>query len=306
MEEQTRSHAGGLPLPGYLVAAALVLVFVDTGFICSGLCSARRGFGVAMSRPARGCQNRRMETAEFIDVLRREGLLLADAAGQARLTAKVPPCPGWQVRDLVRHQGVVHRWAARFVTEGRTDAARMEEDAPEDGVLLSWFREGHARLVDGLAAAPPDLDCWYFLPAPSPLAFWARRQAHETTVHRVDAEAALGKDLTPIGTAFASDGVDELLTGFHVRAKSRVRSDRPRSLRVRAVDAPAGQGDWLMHLTADPLRTERAGMGPADCTVRGTAAELYLALWNRGPYEGLEVSGDTSLVELWQRTAAVI
>jgi hypothetical protein len=62
----------------------------------------------------------------------------------------------------------------------------------------------------------------------------------------------------------------------------------------------------MMHLTADPLRTERAGMGPADCTVRGTAAELYLALWNRGPYEGLEVSGDTSLVELWQRTAAVI
>ncbi|MDX6328820.1 MAG: hypothetical protein QOI83_1203, partial [Streptomycetaceae bacterium] len=231
---------------------------------------SRRGLGVAMSRPAQGCQNRRMETTEFIEVLRREGLLLADAAGQAKLTAKVPPCPGWQVRDLVRHQGVVHRWAARFVTEGRTDAARMEEDGPEDGVLLSWFREGHAHLVAGLAAAPPDLDCWYFLPAPSPLAFWARRQAHETTVHRVDAEAALGKDLTPIGTAFATDGVDELLTGFHVGAKSRVRSERPRSLRVRAVDAPAGQGDWLMHLSADPLRTERAGMGPADCTVRGT------------------------------------
>jgi uncharacterized protein (TIGR03083 family) len=247
-----------------------------------------------------------METAEFIEVLRREGRLLADAAAQAGLDAKVPPCPGWQVRDLVRHQGTVHRWAARFVTEARTEAASIEGDTPEDGELLAWFREGHAHLVEGLAAAPPDLECWYFLQAPSPLAFWARRQAHETAVHRVDAESALGKGLSPIGTAFAADGVDELLTGFHVRAKSRVRSERPRSLRVRAVDTPAGKGDWLVRLSADPLRTERSGAGPADCTVRGTAAELYLALWNRGPYEGLEVSGDASLVDLWQRTSAVI
>jgi uncharacterized protein (TIGR03083 family) len=185
------------------------------------------------------------------------------------------------------------------------EAAPIQGDTPEDETLLDWFREGHSRLTRSLTAAPPELRCWYFLPAPSPLAFWARRQAHETTVHRVDAEAALGKELSPIDTAFASDGVDELLTGFHVRAKSRVRSELPRSLRVLAVDAPTGQNDWLMHLSADPPRTQRAGEGPADCTVRGTAAELYLALWNRGPYEGLEVSGDASLVDLWRRTAAV-
>jgi uncharacterized protein (TIGR03083 family) len=246
-----------------------------------------------------------VETSEFIAVLRSEGQLLADAAARAELDAEVPPCPGWQVRDLVRHQGIVHRWAARFVTEGLTEAMPVEGDTPEDGALLAWFREGHAHLVKGLAAAPPELECWHFLQAPSPLAFWARRQAHETAVHRVDAEAALGKDLSPIGTAFAADGVDELLTGFHARARSRVRSERPRSLRVRAVDAPAGQGDWLVRLSADPPRTERAGEGDADCTVFGTAAELYLALWNRGPYEGLEVSGDASLVDLWRRTAAV-
>ena len=29
-----------------------------------------------------------------------------------------------------------------------------------------------------------------------PLAFWARRQAHETAVHRVDAESALGAPLS--------------------------------------------------------------------------------------------------------------
>lgn len=34
------------------------------------------------------------------------------------------------------------------------------------------------------------VDCWTFLDAPSPLAFWARRQAHETAIHRADAQLA--------------------------------------------------------------------------------------------------------------------
>jgi len=51
-----------------------------------------------------------------------------------------------------------------------------------------------------LSAAPPDLRCWTFLPAPSPLAMWARRQAHETTVHRVDAELAAASVAPPAAT----------------------------------------------------------------------------------------------------------
>ena len=53
-------------------------------------------------------------------------------------------------------------------------------------------RQGCADLVAALAAAPDDLECWTFLPAPSPRAMWARRQAHETAIHRVDAELAAG------------------------------------------------------------------------------------------------------------------
>lgn len=236
---------------------------------------------------------------------------MATAAEKAGVTAEVPTCPGWRVGDLIRHQGAVHRWADGFVRERRMTAGPMEEDSPEDGALLPWFREGHLRLVDSLATAPEDLECWHFLRAPSAREFWARRQAHETTVHRVDAEAALGMELSPIDAEFAADGVDELLAGFHARPKSRVRSETPRSLRVRAVDVPAGQGEWLAHLSADPPRTERGGGtgreadADADCTVLGTAAELYLALWNRGPYERLEVSGDASIMDLWRRTSAI-
>jgi hypothetical protein len=58
-----------------------------------------------------------MEIAEHVNALRREGEWLADAAGRAGLDAPVPPCAPWQVKDLLRHTGYVHRWAARHINE---------------------------------------------------------------------------------------------------------------------------------------------------------------------------------------------
>ncbi|MDQ0579276.1 maleylpyruvate isomerase family mycothiol-dependent enzyme [Streptomyces rishiriensis] len=247
-----------------------------------------------------------METAEFIRILDQEGRSLASAAAQAGPDAKVPTCPDWQVRDLLRHTGTVHRWATSFVAEGEPSFRPFAEPPQLDGdALLDWYRESHLRLVDTLFSAPPDVECWHFLPAPSPLAFWARRQAHETAVHRVDAESARGRapeetarDLTP---GFAADGIDELLRGFHARAKSRVRTDRPGILRVRATDTD--DAVWTVRLSAEPPATERNAEGDADCEVSGPAAPLYLSLWNRLPLPA--VAGDAALATLWRETSAV-
>ncbi|MGN5377843.1 maleylpyruvate isomerase N-terminal domain-containing protein [Streptomyces lasalocidi] len=65
-----------------------------------------------------------METADFLQTLDREGRLLAAAADAAGTDAKVPTCPEWQVRDLLRHTGAVHRWAAGYITEGAAHDAR--------------------------------------------------------------------------------------------------------------------------------------------------------------------------------------
>ncbi|MCW7941591.1 hypothetical protein AAW14_05950 [Streptomyces hygroscopicus] len=246
-----------------------------------------------------------METAEFIETLDREGRLLAAAAAaaaEAGTDAKVPTCPQWQVRDLLRHMGTVHRWAAAFVAEGHT-AHRPVGGLPDlDGAeLMDWFREGHRYLVGILSSAAPDVECWQFLPAPSPLVFWARRQAHETAVHRVDAESARGGAPSAIDPAFALDGIDELLCGFHARPRSRVRSGEPRLLRVRATDENGGA--WTVRLSAEPPVTERDGPADADCEVSGPAAQLYLALWNRRPFP--QVTGDTSVAALWSGKSAV-
>src|SRR5690606_9734843 len=129
-----------------------------------------------------------MLTEDYIAALRHEGHLLIEAVASAELggvlDAVVVTCPEWIVRDLAHHMGQVHRWAATFVREARPTMTSAEEDArnwgpmPPDSDLLAWLRAGHAELVAALDAAPADLRCWTFLPAPSPLAFWARRQAH--------------------------------------------------------------------------------------------------------------------------------
>lgn len=201
---------------------------------------------------------------------------------------------------------MVHRWATAFVTEGhRTYVPDGGEPDLDGDELLDWFTDGHTLLVDALRPAPVDLDCWTFLPAPSPLAFWARRQAHETRIHRVDAESARGGALTPVAAPCAVDGIDELLTGFHARPRSRVRSDTPRTLRLRAVDADAV---WTVRLSAEPPETVRGATAEAeqaDCEVNGTASELCLALWNRLPLASLVVGGDQEVAALWTGNSGV-
>ncbi len=233
---------------------------------------------------------------------------MADAAEAAGLDAKVPTCPDWRVRDLLRHTGGVHRFAAAIVGGRLTKRPRGEEHAaivrdwPEDDDgLLPWFRDGHARLVDVLGAADLDTECWSFQPAPSPVEFWARRQAHETTIHRIDAEAA-GRGATPVSAGFAADGVDEILRHFFTSRNPQVTAEPPRTLAVRAVDT----GDaWLVTIGPDGVDTAR-GYGMADCTVTGNAGDLYTLLWNRRGATGLTVTGDASVLELWRTRAHVI
>lgn len=240
-----------------------------------------------------------------IDALDAAGKALVAAAAAAGPDAEVRTCPGWRVRDLLRHTTTVHRWATALVAERRTEGGPAAAETDLDGdALLSYVREGHERLVDTLRSAPTDLECWTFLPAPSPLAFWARRQAHETTVHRADAESALVGEpgFGPVDPAVAADGIDELLRAFHARDRSRVRTAEPRTLRVRATDT----GDvWTVRLSPEAPRTETTADGPADCELSGPADRLYLTLWNRLPQDAVTVAGDASLARLWRDESAI-
>jgi uncharacterized protein (TIGR03083 family) len=266
-----------------------------------------------------------MEVSEHIAALQRDGDLLAAAAEQAGLTAAVPSCPSWQVRDLLRHIGYVHRWAAGYVVEQRRERMPDRPGEPEllaggppDAGLLDWYRAGHAALVTALTEADPDLNCYYFLDARSPRAFWARRQAHETSIHRVDAQLAARGQRTPVETEFGADGVDELIMGFFGRdAEQLTDAQQAGGARTLQVVATAGgfggpspqastdkRGEWHVELTRDGKLAfaVRRGRAPADCTLTGPAGGLYLLLWNRADPKAarVTVSGDAGVLAAWQ------
>ncbi|MDT0446325.1 maleylpyruvate isomerase N-terminal domain-containing protein [Streptomyces johnsoniae] len=247
-----------------------------------------------------------METDDFLRVLADEGRALAAAAALAGPDAPVPTCPGWRMRDLVLHTGAVHRWAAGYVRERHPERQPFPAPAVPDGELDGWFLEGLGALLALLDAAPADLACWTFLTgSPTPRHFWARRQAHETAVHRMDAELAAGQGLSPVTAEFAADGIDELLVGFHGRDRSRLRAERPAVLRVLAADRPGD--DWTVHITDGTPRGGRSVPGtPADCEISGPATVLYPVLWNRQPWSAeVKVAGDAAVAALWRSAGGV-
>jgi hypothetical protein len=137
------------------------------------------------------------------------------------------------------------------------------------------------------------------MPAPSPLAFWARRQAHETTIHRVDAESVGGK-LTPVDKRLAADGIDELLLGFATRG-NKLLLDPARTMAVETTDT---DDNWLVSLGPVTVTAERSDAGAGagagggagvDCVVTGTASDVYLTFWNRLPTSALATQGDAGI-----------
>ena len=123
-----------------------------------------------------------MEINEHITAIAQEAKLLAEAAERGGLDAEVPTCPGWDVRELVRHLGMIHLWAAGHVAKLQDDSWGDDLDEftkfwpelgifwPDDEQLVSWYLETNANLLRTLESAPSDVEAWTFLPAPSPLA----------------------------------------------------------------------------------------------------------------------------------------
>jgi uncharacterized protein (TIGR03083 family) len=243
----------------------------------------------------------RLTPEEHLDGLRAATAAFAAQVARAGPGAPVPTCPEWTVRDLVAHQGMVHRWAAALVRgerPGDDAVAAFETEGRGREDLVGWLRDGALEVDRAVTEAPDDLTAPVFLhDAPPPRAFWARRQCHETTIHAVDAmSAALGRPPQPTRTwidpVLALDGIDELLGGFLSRPRSRLRCEEDALLVVAADDA----SDWW-EVARGPRPavvtrhlTPYDGSADPDWEVTGSAVELYLRLWNRSdpadPAEG--------------------
>ena len=258
-----------------------------------------------------------MQVADYLGYVVSEGEKFAVAAERGDLDVEVAACDGWDMRTLVRHLGLIHLWAAGNVAYARDDwldaddipdMARywpeLASSWPDDSDLVTWYRQTKENLVRVLESAPADHQCFSFLPAPTPVTMWSRRQASEIAIHRFDAEHARGIP-SHFEPEFAVDMLDELLSGFAPRPRAKgskeIEIESERILHVHADDVDE---HWYLTIGPAAIETSRGG-GDADLTITATAAELYLLMWNRTDDSTATLTGDTDLMDRWQESCRV-
>ncbi len=227
---------------------------------------------------------------EYRDAIRTEADGLVAAAERAPLDAAIPSCPDWDVAELLGHMGRVYRWAAACVKANALVSPHDLPRPPERDARVAWVEAGAAQVLEVLDQ-PADAPAWTWAPGGT-VGFWQRRQAHETAVHRVDAELASGPS-TPVPRALAVDGIDEWLALLPNRFGAPPITGTGETLHLHCTD---GEGEWLLRLTPDGLEVE-AIHAKGDVAIRGPASDLLLVMMRRRSPDDVEVLGDRAVLD---------
>lgn len=229
---------------------------------------------------------------------------LAELVHGADLTRQVPTCPEWTLRQLATHTGRAHRWAAEIVGTRSAEFIpfRQVPDGriPDDPALHApWLRAGAALVIESVREAGSD-PVWTF-DGPQPASFWARRMAHETAVHRADAQITAGR-VPEFDADLAADAIDEWLGFMSGIGASDSRVDALPDgavLHVHVTDDGV-DGEWLVRRAGSTVSVE-SGHGKGDVVVRGPAGRVLLVLLRRVQPDDpqVEVLGDAALLTGW-------
>ncbi|MGR7002504.1 maleylpyruvate isomerase family mycothiol-dependent enzyme [Yinghuangia aomiensis] len=217
------------------------------------------------------------------------GLFVAQAERLAEVAAAADPgrrcraAPGGHSRSSSSTSGS-HTHGRRPTTRqgsagGPVNPKSLDLGLPDDPEgLPAWLSEGAERSARTIWEAGPDADAWTFGPVPH-ARFWARRMLHETLMHRVDAELALGIE-PDVSAEAAVDGIDELLTILPGGQFGRPDAEKPHGQgETLHIHTSGGvQGEWTVTLTpratrgsaGTPRATRRCGATGSRCWRRCT------------------------------------
>jgi uncharacterized protein (TIGR03083 family) len=242
--------------------------------------------------------------------LQAETRKLAQAVRDADPAQRVPTCPVWTLAQLTAHVGFGHRWAAVIVERRATtpvphdqaDDLQVPEGAEE---RFRWLLVGARRLGDAVREAGPQTGVWSWADKKT-AGFWLRRITHDTLVHRLDAELAVGREVS-LAPDLAAKSVSDLLEMFSILpriddfpALAELRGSG-QLLHFHATDPGLGDaGEWLAHRTPSGVEWQH-GHARADAALRGRALDLLLVLSRRAALDGspVEASGDPQLLAHW-------
>lgn len=286
-----------------------------------------RSDGARLPSVGRECFDGRM-SIDAVSVIREEADLLAAALTTTDPEQKVPTCPDWTAADLLWHLTEVHEFWGAVLAHGVTreeEAEKLEESAaprPERfEELLARRVAATEALLEQFDAHEDEEPAWFWYSAEQTVSVIRRMQTHEATIHRVDAELAAGRRVTPIAPQVAHAGLDHVLRVMWPAAVEWIpewaeiapvavaeitaEAGQPRRLLIsrwsgtrprdgQEFDAPVGR------LVTDGDETD--GLPRAD--VSGAPLALDLWAWGRG--QALDhLSGRSEKVEIVGDQAAV-
>ena len=238
-----------------------------------------------------------MPEPDYLATIEREGAELLAVARHGPLSAAVTACPGWVLADLLWHVAEVHDFWGTVVRERLQDpSVYVQPERPAEPDLVGFAGDRLDRLLDALRTTDPSTAVWTWS-ARKDAGFVRRRMAHETAVHRVDAQDAIGTAL-PIDGELASDGIDEFLEHFTADV---IVGELPLagSVHLHCTDVP---GEWLVRPDGDSLVLTREH-AKGDAAMRGAAHDLLMVLWRRAPLSSVDVIGDAGVAgQLVRRT----
>jgi uncharacterized protein (TIGR03083 family) len=238
-----------------------------------------------------------MERTICLEVIDREGALLRGAA-QRDLSARVPSCPGWDVRDVLRHTAEVYEHKIACVELGGPAPDPWPLDWPPTDAL-AWFDDAHRRLLEMLWTVDPAAPSWTWWPDDQTAGFWLRRMAHETVVHRVDVELAFDA-LTPVEAELAVDGIEELLClMFDGDWTGDEQPDLTGTVAVTTLEKT-----WTIRMVEDRVDVGRDDGADVAARVTAEPPDLLLWLYGRAPDDVVTLTGSPAIAtRLRQRLA---
>jgi len=219
----------------------------------------------------------------YLDSVVSAASTMARVAGAA--DRPVASCPQWRVVDLLWHVTEVLSFWRQVVTDGADPASAVRSARPGDGELAERLRLESERFASGMRAADPAAAVWTWS-GPQSAAWVARRMAHETAIHALDAAAASGAPHVP-DAELAADGIDEFL----VTMLGLPREGRPRpggSVHLHCTDVA---GEWMVDDRDGGFVVTREH-AKGSCAIRGGSAAILAVLWRRSTPATVEVIGD--------------
>jgi len=254
-----------------------------------------------------------MDASRHLECLAEDYSDLRDAVASVEVSATVPSCPGWTVADLVVHVAQVYLHKAAIMRTGEEpDPWPPPGLAAESALPLLSRAYGELRAQFRAHEPGEEVPTWFG--PDQTVAFWIRRMAQETVIHRIDAELAARLPVTPVPADLAADGADEVLKrmlaytaqewpeDFAELEGGHLAGDGGRDAIVLAV----GQQAWTVLPSPSEIVVEDGTRDNPRVLIGGPPGAVLRWLWGRAGDDAVRFDGDPAWADYLRRLLAVV